>query len=90
MQVEEDNDMQTEHASLKSPGNIPTDEIFANSRSISLDVNVLKNPASAPPKELPKFRLVKSILPEDPQNHKENVRLEGERSECSLHGGDNK
>ena len=73
VQVEEDNDMQTEHASLKSPGNIPTDEIFANSRSISLDVNVLKNPASAPPKELPKFRLVKSILPEDPQNHKENV-----------------
>ena len=73
VQVEEDYNIQTEHASLKSPGNIPTDEIFANSRSISLDVNVLKNPASAPPKELPKFRLVKSILPEDPQNHKENV-----------------
>ena len=72
-EVEEDIDMLTKHASLKSPGNIPTDEILANSRSISLDVNVLKNPASDLPSDHSKFRTAKSILPEDPQNYKKNV-----------------
>ena len=74
-EVEEDIDMLTKHASLKSPGNIPTDEILANSRSISLDVNVLKNPASAPPTDLPKFRTLRKPerFSHDPGTHTTHI-----------------
>ena len=74
-EVEEDVDMQTKHVSLKSPRNVPTDEILANSRSLSLDVNVLKNPASALPADHSKFRTRRKPekFSHDPSTHTTNI-----------------